>query len=579
MAGFSVILSKNSISENIGFRPKPVNPFYKNYIHKQINSNNFKAELFSPKKFEKDKVLFENTEFVVISEGIILNLQELLNEFQHNSVSSLLIHLYSELGESFIQKFKGDFSGLIYEKRSGKIFVYGNQTGSKRIFYYNDNNNLIVSSDLAEISHLMHEMQISKSLNITASYLLLTCGFMLEEHTLVNEVKRLMPGCYLTADKNFSISTKEFFHLRNISKTNDSVKQIIQNMDDLFAKAIKRQFEKDKDAGYNHTVTLSGGLDSRMVALFAHELGYTNQHNFTFSQENYLDEKIARKIAADYNHQFEFLSLGKGDYLKQIDEAVYLNDGLVLYSGAAHVLHAVKHIDLSNYGIIHTGLIGDAVIGSFLSAPEIVKPATLDGMYATRLAQKIEHELKSITGKYESEELYKFYSRAFLAAMNGNYTFDLVSHAVSPFLDVDFLSYCYSIPENLKYKQKIYLQWIAEKHRDFGLYAWEKTGVPPLKSDNFRKYLDHRFYQRMMLKLTDRLSSKMKSGMNPFDYWMADNEELRKYIMQYFVDNIEVLNDNNELKNDCILQFEQGNAGEKFQVLTLLSAIKLHQLY
>jgi asparagine synthase (glutamine-hydrolysing) len=67
----------------------------------------------------------------------------------------------------------------------------------------------------------------------------------------------------------------------------------------------------------------------------------------------------------------------------------------------------------------------------------------------------------------------------------------------------------------------------------------------------------------------------MKSGMNPFDYWLAQNEQLSMYFTLYFENNIDLIVDE-ELRNDCKWLFDKGNWGERFQVLTLLAAVKLH---
>ncbi len=577
MAGFTAIFSKNNITQDFSFTDKSSSENFDNFSLKNLSGTNYRIEQFTIAKFMEEKICQEDEHLIIVTDGVLLNLNSLQQRHQADSVFSLLKTLYTNKGETFVDELRGDYSGLIYDKSTNTCFVFTNHTGSKRIFYLLQGDYFICSSDLVEISHLMDEFGIGKTLNEQAAYFLLTNGFMLEEYTLVSEVKRLMPGNYLVYE-NYKTEVKNYFHLKNINKTTDNKKQIIDNIDALFSNAVKLQFEKDKTYGYRHAATLSGGLDSRMTILVAHKLGYTNQLNFTFSQEGYLDEKIARKIAKDYRHEFIFKSLGSGDYLKEIDLTVRLNDGLVIYSGGVHVLDAIRRIDLKNYGLIHTGLIGDAVIGSFLSAPQAVKPGITDGMYSKVLAEKIKPTLTEITGQYDNEELYKFYSRAFLGAMNGNYIFDQISHAVSPFLDVDFLSYCYSIPDELKYKQQIYIEWMKVKHRDLARYPWEKTGVSPLKSNNILKYTDLRYYQRMSLKFFDKLSGKLKSGMNPFDYWLAENKTLAAYLEQYFQEHIVLLKQTPTLLEDCTRLFQTGNAGEKFQVLTLLSAIKLHQI-
>ena len=96
--------------------------------------------------------------------------------------------------------------------------------------------------------------------------------------------------------------------------------QIIEMLDIKFREAIRLQFEKDREYSYKHLVTLSGGLDSRMTSWVAHQMGYVDQLNLTFSQSDYLDETIAKKIAADLKHEWIFKALDNGTFLKDIDE-------------------------------------------------------------------------------------------------------------------------------------------------------------------------------------------------------------------------------------------------------------------
>lgn len=576
MAGFTAIVSKVSILPgNIVFRQKNKFGHESNYITKTIFSEKIKIEHFSNNKFLLDKTLKEDEQFIIGIEGVILNLKNLFQTTGKTDVFEVVKKLFLTYDESFVSKLKGDFSGFIYSKSDDSWLIFTNPTGSKRIFYFQNDQYFIFASELRDISHLLHELAVPFSVDTLGAYSLLTYGYMLHDFTLITEVKRLLAGTILNY-KNDKIRLSEYFNLKNIEKTSDSKDQIIEKINELFTNAVRLEFEKDKEYNYKHIATLSGGLDSRMTVLVADKLGYKEQLNFTFSQSNYLDELIPKQIASDYKHEFLFQSLDNGNFLKNIDKTVYYNDGLVLYSGSCHLLKSLENINLDEYGIIHTGMIGDAVLGSFLSKPYPVKPTVSQGAYSTRLISRIESYAQSVVEKYDTEELYKFYTRGFLGAMNGNSYMDIYSQAVSPFLDIDFLSYCYSIPEVYKLKQKIYLEWIAIKYPEFANYRWEKTGVSPLKSNNYKKYFDFHYYQRMQLKFFDKLNKKMNSGMNPFDSWLKKNPELGQYLVSYFNDNIEAMLDQATLKNDCTVMFEQGNLNEKLQALTLLSAIKLH---
>lgn len=576
MSGFTAIISKkNTIPSPLTFRDKNVYGQESRFRTSYIDAEKYRIEHFTHNKFERDKTLKEDEQFVVGIEGVILNLSELAITTQQPDIYNILKQLYIAKDNDFIHSLKGEFVGFIYSKTDDKWVIFANPTGTKRLFYFQNEDYLLFSSDVRELTDLCHKLLIPITLDTNGAYLMLTYGYMLEDTTLVSEIKRVAPGSMLVFEKG-ELTAESYFNLSGIEKTTDTKEQVIEKMDELFSKAVRLEFEKDKEYNYKHIATLSGGLDSRMTVLVANKLGYKEQLNFTFSQSNYLDEMIPKKIASDYAHEFLFQSLDNGNYLKDIDKTIYYNDGLILYSGSSHVLKSIENINFDKYGLVHTGLIGDAVIGSFLSQPFVVKPTIYSGAYSTKLITKIEPYLQAIVDKYPSEELFKFYGRGFLAATNGNFYFDIFTQAVTPFLDLEFLSYCYSIPDEWKYKHKIYLEWIAKKHPEFAKYQWEKTGVSPLKSNNYKKYFDWNYYQRMKLKFFDKLSKKMNSGMNPFDNWFAKNPDLQLTFSMYFEENIALLSDKPDLKKDCEYLFAEGNTNERLQVLTLLGAIKLH---
>jgi len=576
MPTLTAIIAKNAdIQRNIKFSPKDKYGNESNFIQRQIASKNFVAEQFTNPKFLNDKILEENTDFVIGTEGVILNLTDLKKKFDAENTFDLISKMYLSENENFVKKLKGDFSGFIFDKKAGKWIVFTNQTGSKRVFYFENNDYFIFSSELKEICFLLEQLNIEKPLNISAAYMLLTCGFMLGNNTLADNVKRLSAGHYLVFENN-KIAIKEYFHLRNIPQTTDSKAEIIEKMDTLFSQAVRLEFEKDKEYNYCHIATLSGGLDSRMTVLVAHKLGYTEQLNFTFSQSNHLDEVIAKKISTDHRFGFIFQSLDGGNYLKSIDKNVYYNDGLVYFPGSAHLLNSIENINFAKYGIVHTGILGDAIIGTYLGAPYPRSPSVEMGVNSRLLLSKLRPFFDEIAKNFPTEELYKIYNRGFLGIMGGYLYIDIFSQAASPFMDVDFLSYCYSIPEKYKFKEQIYLDWIAAKYPEFARYAWEKTGISPLKSNSLKRFFCYGYYRRMSKKFFDMLSGKIKSGMNPFDLWLEENDELRNYLDNYFAENIHLLNNYKELKHDCENVFKIGKAMDKFTVLTLLSAVKLH---
>jgi len=61
--------------------------------------------------------------------------------------------------------------------------------------------------------------------------------------------------------------------------------------------------------------------------------------------------------------------------------------------------------------------------------------------------------------------------------------------------------------------------------------------------------------------------------MNPFDYWYNTNNDLEKFMDEYFLEYSEQVEDD-VLKMDIIKLYNNGNTIEKTQVLTFLAIIK-----
>ena len=62
-------------------------------------------------------------------------------------------------------------------------------------------------------------------------------------------------------------------------------KQIILNgLEHTFRAAVQEEFQRDKDLDLEHIVTLSGGMDSRMVLAYAADMGYSDITTICFSQ-------------------------------------------------------------------------------------------------------------------------------------------------------------------------------------------------------------------------------------------------------------------------------------------------------
>ncbi len=525
-------------------------------------------------KFVDDKCFYEDERYFLILEGVLLNKAELFDAYGCKDIPGLLVAMREREGEGFFSAFRGSFSGAFYSKENREWTVFTNHYGDNAVFYFVDEQGrFIVASELDSILRGMKSLNEPITIDKQAFYAMLTYGYMVDDSTYATSIKRLLPGCYLKLASDGSFSTHRYYipkaDSRDLSQATE--KELLDELDRRFRVAVSREFDKDAEYGYRHLADLSGGLDSRMTTWVASELGYGHALNITYCQAGYLDEVIAEEIAADLGNEFLFKSLDDASFIFDAKRIVARNYGLGLYTGISGGESLLRALDMMSFGIEHTGQIGDVIIGSFLSSPAEKNVIDHAQMYSSVLADK----MPTIDfSQWSDREQYLFCVRAFLGTLSSHFLRRQYTEVASPFLDVDFLDFCLSIPEEKRIGHRLYKRWIAEYYPRAASYRWEKTGLPVLASDRSI------FVERAKRKIGRVLSRKDEGhygGMTPFDLWAKKNPRIGEWVNGVFADaSVDVPV---KMLVDAERLFHTGNTLEKSQVLTALLAVDYYKGY
>ncbi|MED4635287.1 hypothetical protein P9443_20650 [Peribacillus frigoritolerans] len=572
MPGFIGYVGKSM--EDLYF-PETANERESNLLFKSTKGDNFHFENRVNKKFQNDKIFYENEEYIIITDGILLNSKQLINRYKSKNLVETIIKMYECKGEQFFNEIRGSYSCIIFDKKFEKWLIFTDQLGDKKVYFSEVSEGYIIGSRVNDIASVLKANKNPLTLSEDSSLFMLTFGFMIDDNTMVNQIKRLLPGHYLKIENN-DLSIIKYFQFDNEPIIKGTEDEIIDQLDHLFRESVKLQFEKDKEYGYKHLASISGGLDSRMVNVVANDLGYKDILNYTFSQSNYLDEKIAKQIAVDLNHEFIFKSLDDAKFLLDIDSIVKINGGTSIYYGLAHSKNNLDSLNLESYGLVHTGQIGDVVVGSFSKSPQHERVEFSNYVYSS----KYQYLLKNIEfDDYENDELFKMYNRGFNFALNGNLSFQERTESFSPFCNVEFMQFCLNIPLHFRINHNLYYKWIIKKYPSAANYKYEriksKITTPKLvvRSMNFTFRCINKALN--ILKLPTLYGYNTKRGMNPFDYWYRQNYEFKKFIDNYYEKNIALLDGNKDVQEKCKYMFKTGITVEKIQVLTILSTAKV----
>ena len=316
-----------------------------------------------------------------------------------------------------------------------------------------------------------------------------------------------------------------------------------------------------------------------MVTWVAHELGYIDQLNVTFSQSNYLDETVPKQIASDLKHEWLFKALDNGSFLKNIENVTKITGGNVLYYGVAHGLSMYQFINFDRVGLLHSGQLGDVVLGTFYSSLEANKQFSLgDGAYSkNNLLNKLNIELKE---EYPNEEIFKMYVRGFYGANQGLFGIMNYTETYSPFYDIDFMKFALSLPLHLRFDHYIYKKWINKKYPKAAKYIWEREKVavsyPYWIKLKGKSVPLNQFPNKILSKLGfSKYGQNTENNMNPLNFWYNSNKDLKEWMDVFFRSNIETLDEHSEIKKYCTELYFKSNGTEKIQVLSILSLLRI----
>lgn len=522
-------------------------------------------------KFLDDKAFDLDSSYCIITEGVILNKMELFEEWGADSVFDLVVKMYQERGESFFADFRGPFSGALYDRAQDKWIFYTSHYGDNAIFYYVDQSGgFAFASQVNYLLALLREVGREPSLDEHAFYSMLTYAYMVDEATYAKEIKRLLPGTYAVIDhggmrieRYYRISDGKF-DLAGLDEDG-----IIEELDARFRKAVWREFSKDDEYGYKHLCDLSGGLDSRMTTWVAHDLGFEDCLNATFCQSGYLDETIAEEIADALGNELIFKPLDTATFLFEAKRIIDMNFGLGIYSGISGGEQLLRAINLEEYGIEHTGQIGDVVVGSFLSSPESDGSVSHAGMYSSKLLNRMPDP---DDGRYAGQEEFMMNVRAFMGACSSHFVRSNYVVVATPFLDIDFFDYCMSIPVEMRAGHHLYRRWIASKYPQAAAFTWESEGIS-ITASAPRRFVSKAIHHLPFLisRWTHGKLFVSKQNMTPLEYWYKTKPRIREWVTETFERYIGLCP--NDLRKDAEALYESGSIGEKLQAITALLAL------
>ena len=206
----------------------------------------------------------EDRSLVLIFNGEIYNFQEIREDlvakghiFTTHTDSEVLIHGYEEYGEQLVEKLRGMFAFVIWDRNEKTLFAARDPFGIKPFYYAHMNNTLMFGS---EIKSFLPHPNFDKKLNEKALKPYLTFQFPVLNETFFKGVFKLPAAHYLTF-KNGQVKLTRYWEPK-FNPQERPLDQIVEEIDEIVHESVKAHQISDVKVGS----FLSSGVDSSYVA-------------------------------------------------------------------------------------------------------------------------------------------------------------------------------------------------------------------------------------------------------------------------------------------------------------------------
>lgn len=209
---------------------------------------------------DKSKVLFFNGEIYNYRE-IRKELEEKGHKFTTHTDSETLIHGYEEFGEKLLDRLRGMFAFVIWDKEKKELFGARDFFGIKPFYYATMNGTFMFGSEIK--SFLVHPAFV-KELNTTALENYLTFQYSPTNETFFKNVYKLPPAhCFRYKDGKLDI--KRYWDVHFNADEKPDMDMWVDRISDTFKNSVEAHKIADVEVGS----FLSSGVDSSYAASVA----------------------------------------------------------------------------------------------------------------------------------------------------------------------------------------------------------------------------------------------------------------------------------------------------------------------
>ena len=337
----------------------------------------------------RQPILNEDGSLVLLFNGEIYNYQSIREDllkaghvFKTKTDSEVILHGYEEYGKKVLDRLRGMFAFIIWNKGTKELFGARDIFGIKPFYYYKKDGEFLFGS---EIKSFLSHPKFEKELDEDMIPLYLSYEYIPDERTIFKNVYKL-PGAHCFTYKDGKLEVERYYHIRYNIEEDKSLEYWEDAITKEFSESVAMHQISDVEVG----CFLSSGVDSSYVVK---EISKGTKKVKTFSvgyeEEKYSELPYAQDFSSVIGVQNIANKVSADEFFDAVPEIQYFMDEplpnpseIPLYFLAKNARKYVK--------VVLSGEGADELFGGY--------PMYLAGGHFDRYAHKVPRPVRKALG-------------------------------------------------------------------------------------------------------------------------------------------------------------------------------------
>ncbi len=291
-----------------------------------------------------------------------LELEARGHRFYTQADTEVLVHLYEEKGERFVEDLNGQFAIALWDAPRKRLVLARDRTGIRPLFHAQHGGRLVFASEVKAIFALPG---VPRGLDRRALAEICTYWSPLAPRTAFEGISSLPPGHVLVVEGGVKRLRKywDWSFPEPAAVTRRGEGELAEELRALLVDAVRLQLRADVPVG----AYLSGGLDSAIIASLVRDFTGAPLRTFSLTFEDAeFDESAYQRQMIDYLRTVSTsVQCTRADIAAVFPATVFHVETPIVRTAPAPLMLLSAHVREAGYKVVLTGEGADEVFGGY----------------------------------------------------------------------------------------------------------------------------------------------------------------------------------------------------------------------